>query len=264
MSELVFLKLGGSLITDKTRPYTCQVERLRRLATEIRAALEQRPDLRLVLGHGSGSFGHQAAAAHDTRRGVHTAEQWRGYAGVAAAAARLNQMVLDALWEAGVPALAVRPSSSARCHDGRLVHMDIEPIRRGLEHGLPPLLHGDVALDAVRGGTIVSTEDLFVYLAGPLSPQRILLAGEVEGVLDRQGGVVARVTPATFPAVRPLLSGSHGVDVTGGMADKVVRMVGLVEERPGLVVRVFSGLEAGCLQRALVEPEWAVGTQIVA
>jgi isopentenyl phosphate kinase len=87
-----FLKLGVSLVTDKTRAYTARHERLARLASEVRQALDAAPDLRLVVGHGSGSFGHWAARPHGTRQGVHTPAQWRGYAEVAAAA-RLNRIV---------------------------------------------------------------------------------------------------------------------------------------------------------------------------
>jgi isopentenyl phosphate kinase len=264
LSGLVFLKLGGSLVTDKARPYTPCPGRIQRLAKELRQALEERPSLRLLLGHGSGSFGHRAAAPYGTQWGVRTPGQWQGYAEVAAAAARLNRLVTDALLEAGVPVLSLQPSASARCRDGVLVHLETAPIEEAMAQRLVPLLYGDVALDEVRGGTIISTEALFVYLAGVLRPQRVLLVGEAPGVLDDQGEVIPRISPATFPSVRSSLSGAHGVDVTGGMADKVTRMVGLVEAQPGLVVRVFSGLEEGLVYRALLESDLSVGTLITA
>ena len=44
MNELVFLKLGGSLLTDKTRPQALRGDVLQRLAAEIAAALAERPD----------------------------------------------------------------------------------------------------------------------------------------------------------------------------------------------------------------------------
>ncbi len=264
MSELAFLKLGGSLITDKARPYTARPEHLQRLAAEIAQALAGRPDLRLLVGHGSGSFGHQAAAPYGTRQGVHSADQWRGYAHVAAAAARLNRIVTDVLLEAGVPVLSIQPSASARCRDGVLRHLAIEPIYEALDHGLVPLVYGDVAFDSVRGGTIISTEDLFVYLTDVLGPQRILLVGAEAGVLDGQGRTVAHISPASLSALRAVLGGSASVDVTGGMADKVARMVALVERYPALCVRIFSGLEPDLVRRALVDPSFAPGTLISA
>jgi isopentenyl phosphate kinase len=57
MSKLHFLKLGGSLITDKNEAHTHRPDVLARLGREIAAALEQDPSIKVVLGHGSGSFG---------------------------------------------------------------------------------------------------------------------------------------------------------------------------------------------------------------
>jgi isopentenyl phosphate kinase len=262
MSEVRFVKLGGSLITDKRRAYAARREVIARLAREVRAALDAEPGLRLLLGHGSGSFGHWAAAPYGTREGVGTPGEWRGYAEVAAAAGRLNRIVTDGFLRAGVPVLSLQPSASARCHDGELTHMDTGPIRTALTQGLVPLIYGDVALDDVRGGTIASTEDLFVYLADELRPRCVLLVGRVDGVLDGDGEVIEHITPADLPTLRQALSGSRGVDVTGGMASKVTRMVGLVGRYPEMTVHVLTGTEPGLLTRALLNDARGVGTRI--
>ena len=262
--SVVFLKLGGSLITDKTRAYTARLDVITRLANEIRQALDAAPDLKLLIGHGSGSFGHWVARPHGTRQGVHTPAQWRGYAQVAAAAARINRIVVDALLEGGVPVLSVQPSASALCHAYVLEHMETYPIHTALSQGLVPLVHGDVAIDDVYGGTIISTEDIFIFLAdewvGQLS--RILLLGEVSGVLDSHGAVIPRITPADLPALRETLSGSGGVDVTGGMANKVARMIELTQHHPDTHVHILTGAEPGLLTRALLDPALPVGTRI--
>jgi isopentenyl phosphate kinase len=76
LSELVLLKLGGSVITDKTRPFTARLDVIERLAAEIKNALTDRgDDLRLIIGHGAGSFGHEAAAKM-THKGA--ADSWLG------------------------------------------------------------------------------------------------------------------------------------------------------------------------------------------
>src|SRR5690606_3643969 len=103
MTKLIFLKLGGSLITDKTAEEQLRPDVLARLAEEIATARAVQPDLRLVVGHGSGSFGHVAAARYDTRAGVRGPEAWAGFAEVSASAARLNRLVGDALLAASVP-----------------------------------------------------------------------------------------------------------------------------------------------------------------
>jgi len=79
MTSLQFLKLGGSLITEKDRPHTARLQVIRRLASEIARARRDDPALRLVLGHGSGSFGHVPAQKYGTRGGVRTPEEWGGF-----------------------------------------------------------------------------------------------------------------------------------------------------------------------------------------
>jgi isopentenyl phosphate kinase len=263
-TNITFLKLGGSLITDKTRAYAAHHQVITRLADEVRQALDATPKLHLLIGHGSGSFGHWAAKPYGTRQGVETPAQWRGYAEVATAAARLNRIVADIFHEAGIPILSVQPSASARCHDSVIEYLDTRPLHAALARGLVPLVHGDVALDDVRGGTIISTEDIFLFLAGELRPARILLLGEVAGVLDQSGDVIPHITPRNLPELRKALTGSVGVDVTGGMVDKVTRMVRLVQQYPKIDVHILTGNESGLLTRALLDADLHVGTRITA
>jgi isopentenyl phosphate kinase len=269
--ELVFLKLGGSLVTDKTRALTVRTDVLLRLSSELAAALADRPGLRLVLGHGSGSFGHVLAQRHGTRRGVHSPEDWRGYAATARAAAQLNRQVVDALWDAGVHILPLQPSASASCRAGELTTMDERPLIAALEHDLVPLVYGDVALDVEQGGTIVSTEQIFSWLAPRLLPQRIVLAGEVPGVFTADpaagtgGELLPAITPATLGQLVPALGGSRGVDVTGGMLTKVSEMVNLLRKMPAsTVVQIISGLVPDLLRAVLVDPAYEAGTRIQA
>ena len=73
-NKLVFLKLGGSLITEKSREATARKDVITRLAAELADIHRSNPNLRLLLGHGSGSFGHVPAKKYNTRTGVHTPE----------------------------------------------------------------------------------------------------------------------------------------------------------------------------------------------
>jgi isopentenyl phosphate kinase len=248
---LTFLKIGGSLITDKRTERSFRTETAAALAGAIHAARVERPELGLLIGHGSGSFGHFAAVRHGTMDGVHTAEDWRGYAEVAATAADLNALVAASLREAGIPALRVQPSASALCDDGVLRQMAVEPIRQALQHGLVPLVYGDVALDSTRGGTIISTESILTYLANHLPVAQILLLGEVAGVLDAGGEVIPQITPATIAAYEGALGGSAGTDVTGGMLTKVRDMLALVIAHPALRVRILDGRDPEVLRRTL-------------
>lgn len=264
-SNLIFLKLGGSLITDKTRPAAARQDVLARLADEIAGALKPQPGLRLVLGHGSGSFGHVPARQHSTRQGVSTPAQWRGFVEVWRQAAALNRLVMDALAVQGLPALSFPPSAMVTAQDGELLRWDLQPLQAALQAGLLPVVYGDVVFDTHRGGTILSTEDLFAHLARRLHPQRILLAGIETGVWSDYPTctqLAAEITPASLQAVQGALGGSHAADVTGGMHSKVLQSLALVQQVPGLEVFIFSGGTPGLVQAALAGQP--VGTRLYA
>ncbi len=266
--ELVLVKLGGSVITDKSQVETPRLEVIDRLACEVAGALCAAPGLRLILGHGSGSFGHMMARRYGTRQGVHSPGDWFGFAQVADVAAQLNRLVTQRFLAAGVPAWSLQPSASARCRGGALLSLEIEPLVRALDRGLTPLVYGDVALDDVQGGTILSTEQIFGYLARRLDPARLVLVGQVDGVFegDPLSNLSVRHVPAIHPEnwhwVQAVLGGSHATDVTGGMLSKVEEMVSLAQDLPGLTVHLISGQQPGALQTALLEPRAAGGTTI--
>lgn len=260
---LTFVKLGGSVITDKTREEAPDLAAIRRLAGELRDALAADPALRLVVGHGSGSFGHVYARRYGIHTGVAPDGDWRGFALTAAAALRLNRHVVDALLDAGVPALALQPSATLLAEGGRLAEWGTANLARALAHGLVPVVHGDVAFDRAQGSAIISTEQLLAQLASTpeLRPERVVLVGEA-GVFtadprrDTAAERIARIDSGNIAAVLAAAGGSHGVDVTGGMRSKVELMwrlasapphlsVQLVGPQPGLVARAVLGRAAG-------------------
>jgi isopentenyl phosphate kinase len=265
MTDLIFLKLGGSLITDKTVPFTPRTEKIAEIASDIAGAMRTHPELSLVLGHGSGSFGHTAGRKHGTRQGVRTAEEWSGFAEVWYQASELNRHVMSALTSAGIAAVAFAPVASVLARDGKVARWDLEPLRRALDAGILPVVYGDVAFDEVRGGTILSTEDLFDYLARLLNPRWILLAGLEEGVwadFPVRKEIAAKITPESYAGIKQRVGAGLGQDVTGGMESKVELMIELVRSMPGIRAQIFSGEKSGNLTKAL-EGE-TVGTLISA
>lgn len=251
--RLIFLKLGGSLITDKQSPRTLRPKLLQKLAAAIQAARHQDPDMQLLIGHGSGSFGHISAQKYGTRQGVSTPTEWQGFAQVWFDANTLNRLVIESLHLAGVPAVSFPPSASAIADGGRLVHWEVTPIQRALMAGLVPVVYGDVVFDLQRGGTISSTEEAFEYLAPLLHPTRVLLAGIEPGVwLDYPNNtrLADELSPASLADMGDSLDGSAAVDVTGGMHSKVLQAFSLINQVPELDVYIFSGQDPEDLRMA--------------
>jgi isopentenyl phosphate kinase len=256
MSNLIFLKLGGSLITEKHTPSTARPEVIARLAQEIQLAKQQQPDLELILGHGSGSFGHSAAKKYGTRQGVGSPREWQGFGEVWLQARKLNSLMMEALHQAGLAAVSFPVSAGAVAADGEVETWNLDPLKTALSNGLLPVVYGDAVFDTMRGGTILSTEDIFTHLARQLSPQRILLAGLELGVwadYPQCSQLVDTITPKTVDNILPALGGSAAADVTGGMRSKVEEMLALVVEIPGLEVFIFSGETEGVVTTSLIE-----------
>lgn len=264
-----FIKFGGSVITAKTGREAADLPAIRSLAADLAAARAARPDLTLILGHGSGSFGHHYAAQYGVHQGIASTADHTGYALTAAAALRLNRIVVDALLAAGLPALSLQPSASLNARAGRIVRWETEPVAAALSRGLIPVIHGDVAFDETQGTAIISTEALLAHLAlaTRLGPARIILVGEdavytADPRIDPQAERVPLITAANLAAVLSGAGGSHAVDVTGGMRSKLELMWRLIEAVPGLEVRLI-GPQSGLLAAVLRGDPVDAGTTIV-
>jgi isopentenyl phosphate kinase len=249
-----FIKLGGSLITDKDQAHTPRLDRIDAISAQIAGYIHENPQEKIVLGHGSGSFGHIPARKFDTRNGVKTPADWDGFHQVWQEARALNLLVMDALMKQGVRAVSFAPSGSVTPSSSSILAWNIEPIRSALGHGMTPVVFGDVVFDLALGGTILSTEELFIYLAKKLQPTRILLAGIEAGVWEDYPDctrLVNQITPTSFPALRDRIKHSNSPDVTGGMLSKVESMVGLIQNLPDLQVDIFSGVAPEAIYKAL-------------
>lgn len=262
--EIVLVKLGGSLLTDKRGKEKPRREIIARVAAEI-AAARSAGCPRLVLGHGSGSFGHVAAHRHGFGEPA-TPPQQRiaGFAEVAASAARLHRIVVEALLEAGERPASLPPSGWMMARSGRPVRCCLDPLYAALDSGLLPVVHGDPILDSRLGATIASTEMVLSTLAQKLlhrghALRRALWLGETPGVLDAHGETIPSLDVPAFFRLNDDLRGASGVDVTGGIRLRVETALRLA--RLGISSSLCDGREPDLLRRALLG-ESAPGTLI--
>ncbi|MGH9360779.1 MAG: isopentenyl phosphate kinase, partial [Thermoanaerobaculia bacterium] len=188
MNEVILLKLGGSLLTQKDRPRTARMEVIRRLAGEIAAARAEP----LILGHGSGSFGHVAAARAGIGAGPVAAERLAGVAETQAEAAELHRIVVAALREAGAKPFSLVPGSFLVGRRGQIEGTLPLALPVALAGGFLPVVYGDVVMDFEWGAAIASTEAVLALLARELpaagyAVRRAIWLGDTDGVLDAEG-----------------------------------------------------------------------------
>ena len=255
---MIVLKLGGSVITVKDKPMTPRPETIRRLAGEIAEA-----DVKLILIHGGGSYGHPVASRYGIKGGYSSEGQLRGFAETHQAMVKLNTLIVEALIEAGVPAIGVPPSSLIITTDGRITELELQVLRRMLEIGLTPVLYGDAVLDTRRGFTILSGDQLASRLAVELGAERLIYGVDVDGVYTKdpkrgEAELLERVTPKTL---RELEAASpSAVDVTGGMRAKIEEALRAAER--GVEVVILNAMREGVILKALrgesVRGSWVV------
>lgn len=253
MKPVVFIKIGGSLITDKSKPFTLDEESLALIVSEIGRAKKETCKL-LILGHGGGSFPHVPAQKYQTHLGVINKESYQGIAEVQEAAARLNRIVVKKLVEAGLPAVSISPSSCYLTSAGQVVKIFFEPIERLLKFEMLPVLYGDVVLDQEKGCCILSTESVLGSLALKLKEkgwpiEKIIHCGKTEGVYDKEGKTIPMINKENFPRYKSILGGSGGIDVTGGMIHKVEESLKLADQ--GIPALIIDGVTHGTLLKAI-------------
>lgn len=253
MSSVEFVKLGGSLITDKTQPFTVREEVIARLSREIAESWDAHEG-RIVIGHGSGSFGHVAAERSGLLDDDSETSMAEGVSRTQRAAHALHRRVIDALRDAGVPVFSFAPSSAFVASAGEPAQVQVEPVRRALELGAVPVTFGDVVMDRERGATICSTDTVFRALINKLSAQgvqtrRVLWFGDTEGVYDADGETIQALPLDRIDSLLKDVEAPSGTDVTGGMGHRL-RVARALAHR-GTPSLIASGLHAGRLREAL-------------
>jgi isopentenyl phosphate kinase len=231
-----------------------------RLAAEIHDA-RRHARTRLVLGHGGGSFPHTPAREYSIQRGILSTDSYRGIVLVQDAAAKLNRIVVSAMLDVGENAMSVQPSGAAISENSKIVHWDLSVIKKLLEYDLIPVVYGDVGIDLRQGCCILSTEEIFRYLAMGLPVERVLIGSNVDGLYDKDPSVfsdakqIPSITAENASRVCSLIGKSPGIDVTGGMRSKIGTLLDIVRLKNEIRCEVIDIREPNALKRALCSQE---------
>jgi isopentenyl phosphate kinase len=277
------LKIGGSILTDKSEAACARHDEIKRIAVEIADAMTKpwisksdsiehvdadkgcfaeddgcrhfrSKPCDLILVHGAGSFGHVPARQYGlpgrfSPAGLHKTHEM---------VVELNRLVVDSLFQAGLRPLPMHPLGCTLLKNGRIEMMEVSIIKEMMHRGILPVLHGDVAMDSENASGIVSGDQIVSYLASKLKAKLVALGTDVDGVLHA-GKVVPRITRKDFLSMREQIGQSRGIDVTGGMAGKVGELLELADM--GVSSTIFNASVAGNVEIALQGGR--IGTAIV-
>jgi len=255
------LKLGGSVITNKEKPLTPNLQAIKRLANEISRA-NVSP---LVLVHGGGSFGHPIAEQYGIMGGYKDSSQIMGFSKTHQAMTKLNKLVVDSLIDHNIPAVEVQPSSCVVTKAGRIQSMEERPLKKMLEMGFVPVLYGDAVLDSETGFAILSGDQLVSSLAIELDADRIIVGADVDGLCTADPKTVSsarliqRITLEELKSLEHKIEGAKVTDVTGGMLGKMFELRPSVEH--GISTIIVNATKPNRVYKALKD-EKVFGTVI--
>lgn len=260
--QLILIKLGGSIITEKSKTKTANMEKISQLANELQQVIDK-TDCHIILGHGGGSFPHHSAAKYGSADGVSSDESYLGMAHVRFDAMELNQIVTAELIKLKVPAFTLSPSSFMTTKNKKLSQISVLSLVNLLKTKTLPVVYGDIITDEKIGCTIYSTETILNILAETLpefgySTKLIIEIGKTDGVYDQDGKTIPVIDKTNYNQIQHLFKQSESTDVTGGMSHKVAEAFELAQK--GIPTLIISA-DLGNLEKAILGEE-VLGTWI--
>jgi isopentenyl phosphate kinase len=214
------VKLGGSVITDKSKECLFRKEVMDRLSMQIKKA-----DKEVILVHGAGSFGHIIAKEYRLNEGYIQDKQLQGFSFTHAMVQKLNTLVLESLHDKGVAAVSIPPHVVLKLNDHRPSEMNYSVFRDYLDKGFTPLTYGDVVLDEKLGFSICSGDLLVEMLAGFFKPEKVIFAIDEDGLYTSNPKVNEKAEFIERTTVKDLerltTSANRHADVTRGMKGKI-------------------------------------------
>jgi isopentenyl phosphate kinase len=243
MNHLVVIKLGGGLITDKSKPFTLRAEFIKLFAEELNNLRSNYKDTDFLVGNGAGSFGHFGAHEYGLRKGANNDRQYYGMCVTHNGVHKLNGIVASELTAVGLPAFALSPSALFMSSGGQVSSSHLGPVKYLLKNGCIPVLHGDTVCDTTQGTRIFSTEEVLLECIKELRTQykviTVIYLLATDGVLDEKGNAISilGIQDEVF------VHGDLKHDVTGGIVGKIAsaRKAAVLADKVYLVNGTASG-----------------------
>jgi isopentenyl phosphate kinase len=249
--DLAIIKLGGALITDKSKPYTLRESVLRRAAREIADALGP-----CIVVHGVGSYGHVPVIKRKLYMGYQEPKQLPDLSTTMVEVFDLRMAVTRALQEAGLAPVVFLPSNIFRMTNEDITDHFTPGLHRYLELGMTILLGGDMCADEKRGFSVCSGDKVVHLLGKLLKPKHVIFATDVAGIytadpkLDSTAKLIPRIALSQIQEFEKLADKATNPDITKGMRGKLEEIKQFEPIlRAGAEVAILGMMEPGILPR---------------
>jgi len=246
MRPLIVVKLGGSVVTVKDKPFTPNIQAIEEVSRQVS---ELREEYLFILIHGGGSYGHPVASEYRVAEGFFHPDQLIGLTKVKLRMNELTQIILASLASYNIPAIPVSPVGCLTCSSGKVDKFFTEPLKMMLNLGIIPLLPGDVAMDySEKKFTIVSGDQLAARLAVDFNASKLIYGTDVDGVFTgdpKHENNVNLIPRLSRSMVKNLKTLKPVGDVTGGIFNKIEEGFNAAEK--GVKVIIGNLMKPGAL-----------------
>lgn len=241
-TELIILKLGGSLLTDKNEPFSIRNEILEQSVNEIVKSKKK-----VIIVHGGGSFGHPIAKEYGISGGFNKEieNQFYGLAKTHEAMVKLNSIVISCFLEKNYPVIPIEPYSIFMKESKGIIANNLGVIESTLKMGITPILFGDIILDKEKIFSIISGDLIILELCKRIqkfSISKVIFAIDKDGIFIEENGNIEFLDEATTTQIDGLNLASldKKIDVTGGIRSKlkVIKEIGELN----VPVQVLNGI----------------------
>lgn len=221
--KIDIIKIGGSVITNKSKYATLKNEVLKQICTEI-----GKWGKKCIIIHGAGSFGHIIAEEHDIISGYKNESQLKGLLQIREDMLKLNRSVIENLRVQGLQALSFQTSALAYLDSEKEHHkIFLQPIEKAFSLGLTPVLYGDICFEKNNSFTILSGDSLINLISQRLPINRVIFVTDVDGLWGEkpESNEAFLIEKATISELQDLkfveIKNSLTIDVTGNMIGKI-------------------------------------------
>jgi len=250
--EYIIVKLGGSLITDKTNPYIFNRDIVENLVDQAKYFLDKfNKQYKLIIVHGSGSFGHTDAVLYNVKDGFE--ENPFGACRTHYSAQTLNQLVTQSFIDKNISVISLNPSSFIFVDDDK-INPNWQILDYMLSQQITPLFYGDIILDKKRGCQILSGEKIINLIVDYLMSEdkivsQIIHLGIENGVYDANKNVISLIDSKNIDTLQ--FEHDYETDSTGGMEHKVMESYNLAKK--GIKISIVNGLVKDSFYKAMIQ-----------
>lgn len=242
--KLKVIKFGGSIITDKTSEQgVARIEKIIEIADLVNEMIKS-CDLVIVLG--AGSYGHPLAKKYRLKEGL--IDGFQGALLTHASVENLRMLFVEKFLERGLCALGISPMT--RFVEGEV---EVQSIRKLIDLGIIPVLHGDVVFDSKKGVRIMSGDEIVIKTAELLKADQVIFVTNGDGLFDPEnaGKTISEIDRLELIKIKEKLTHqTDGVDVTKGFLGKIEWCTGFT---PVQGIRIIDGMNSENLRRGLLD-----------